>query len=154
MKLRKFKMNFTQRTIDILEDAGWHPNRKVDISSTVVFLENKGFEDFDHAKAVFEQFGGLEYSVPSDESDDFQVGPEFLREAIGRKHYSKYEMIIGEELVVIGRAYSENATMFMSRTGKIYGIMDEYYIWKFGDNIYEAINNLCEGKELSVISEK
>ncbi|WP_373459265.1 SUKH-3 domain-containing protein [Paenibacillus polymyxa] len=36
--------------------------------------------------------------------------------------------MIGEELVVIGLAYDDNATMFMSKTGKVYGIMDDYYI--------------------------
>ncbi|MEK4733279.1 SUKH-3 domain-containing protein [Paenibacillus sp. FSL L8-0641] len=147
-------MTFSQRTIDILKDAGWYPERKVDISSTINFLEKKGFEVFDPAKEAFEHFGGLEYSVPSDESDDFQIGPEFLREGIGRKHYSRYETIIGEELVVIGLAYDDNATMFMSKTGKVYGIMDDYYIWKFGNNIYEAMDNLCESKELKVISEE
>ncbi|ASR46424.1 hypothetical protein B4V02_06895 [Paenibacillus kribbensis] len=147
-------MTFSQRTIDILKDAGWYPERKVEISSTISFLEKKGFEVFDLAKEAFEHFGGLEYSVPSDESDDFQIGPEFLREGIERKHYSRYETIIGEKLVVIGLAYDDNATMFMSKTGKVYGIMDEYYIWKFGNNIYEAINNLCESKELKVISEE
>ncbi|WP_342439391.1 SUKH-3 domain-containing protein [Paenibacillus sp. FSL L8-0436] len=147
-------MTFSQRTIDILKDAGWYPERKVAISPTINFLVKKGFEVFDLAKEAFEQFGGLEYSVPSDESDNFQIGPEFLREGIERKHYSRYETIIGEELVVIGLAYDENATMFMSKTGKVYGIMDDYYIWKFGDNIYEAIHNLCESKELKVISEE
>ncbi|WP_379143028.1 SUKH-3 domain-containing protein [Paenibacillus sp. sgz500992] len=147
-------MTFSQRTIDILKDAGWYPERKVAISSTINFLAEKGFEVFDLAKEAFEHFGGLEYSVPSDESDGFQVGPEFLREGIERKHYSRYETIIGEELVVIGLAYDENATMFMSKTGIVYGIMDDYYIWKFGDNIYEAIHNLCESKELKVISEE
>lgn len=44
--------------------------------------------------------------------------------------------------------------MFMSKTGKVYGIMDDYYIWKFGNNIYEAMDNLCESKELKVISEE
>lgn len=147
-------MTFSQRTIDILKDAGWYPERKVEIRSTINFLVEKGFEVFDFAKEAFEQFGELEYSVPSDESDDFQIGPEFLREGIERKHYSRYETIIGEELVVIGLAYDENATMFMSKSGKVYGIMNDYYIWKFGDNIYEAIHNLCETKELRVISEE
>lgn len=146
-------MTFSQRTIDILKAAGWYPGRKVESSSTTNFLVEKGFEVFDFAKEAFEQFGGLEYSVPSDESDDFQIGPEFLREGIQRKHYSRYETIIGEELVVIGWAYGDNATMFMSKSGKVYGIMNDYYIWKFGDNIYEAIHNLCESKELKVISE-
>ncbi|MEK5236182.1 SUKH-3 domain-containing protein [Paenibacillus sp. FSL L8-0470] len=147
-------MTFSQRTIDILKDAGWYPERKVEVSSTINFLVEKGFEVFDLAKEAFEHFGGLEYSVPSDESDDFQIGPEFLRAGIEKKHYSRYETIIGEELVVIGLAYDENATMFMSKTGKVYGIMNDYYIWKFGDNIYEAIHNLCESKELKVISEE
>ncbi|MDY8024484.1 SUKH-3 domain-containing protein [Paenibacillus polymyxa] len=147
-------MAFSQRTIDTLKDAGWYPERKVEISSIINFLEKKGFEVFDPAKEAFEHFEGLEYSVPSDESDDFQIGPEFLREGIERKHYSRYETIIGEELVVIGLAYDDNATMFMSKTGKVYGIMDDYYIWKFGNNIYEAMNNLCESKELKVISKK
>lgn len=34
-------MTFSQRTIDILKDAGWYPERKVDISSTINFLEKK-----------------------------------------------------------------------------------------------------------------
>ncbi|MDP1512468.1 SUKH-3 domain-containing protein [Paenibacillus sp. CMAA1739] len=144
-------MIFSTRTINILKDAGWYPERKIEIGSTINFLEKRGFEVFYPAKEAFEHFGGLKYSVPSDESDDFQIGPEFLREGIERKHYSRYEKIIGEELVLIGWAYDGNATMFMSKIGKVYGIIDDYYIWKFGNNVYEAMNNLCESKELTVI---
>ncbi|KQO01108.1 SUKH-3 domain-containing protein [Paenibacillus sp. Leaf72] len=145
--------HLTAATLIVLNKAGWTPGRKIYIDSTVIFLENKNFEVFDCAKKVLEQFGGLKYLVPSDESDDFQIGPEFLRDGVERKHYARYEKIIGEPLVVIGLAYDENATMFISESGKIYGVRDDYYIWKFGDHIFEALNHLCEGRQLKVINE-
>lgn len=70
-----------------------------------------------------------------------------------RKHYKRYEKIFGENLVVIGTVYRDNGILFMSESNKIYGISDDYYIWKFGDDILEAIINLCEGKEFNVIHE-
>lgn len=54
---------------------------------------------------------------------------------------------------MIGTVYGDDATMYMDELGKVYGFHDDYYIWKFGNNIYEAINNLCERIEFKLIHE-
>lgn len=53
-----------------------------------------------------------------------------------------FEDRIGESLVVIGEARRGNMIMFISESGKIFG-KTGYYLEKFGDDIYEALDTLC-----------
>ncbi|NOG28855.1 hypothetical protein HL291_14625 [Lysinibacillus fusiformis] len=59
--------------------------------------------------------------------------------------------MIGEDLVVIGTAFRDNVVLYMSKAGNVYAVRDDYYIWKIGCGIYEALINLCKGRELKTI---
>ncbi|MFF2484302.1 SUKH-3 domain-containing protein [Paenibacillus sp. NPDC058071] len=138
----------SKKTISILEQSGWTTDRKIDISSKVNYLEDKGYIVFDCVKEALEQFSGMTCCYEYNGNlEDFRIEPEEGLGDLERKHYKRYEVIIGAELVVIGTAFRDNAVMFMSKTGEVYGVRDDYYIWEFGRDIYEALNHLCEGKE-------
>jgi len=142
------------KTKNILKQSGWTPDRKKEISSQVKYLEDKGYVVFDCVKEVLEQFGELKCIYECNGNlEDFVIEPKEGLGDIDRRHYKRYEVIIGSDLVVIGTAYGDNAIMFMDKGGKVYGFHDDYYIWKLGDNIYDAVNNLCECKELKLIHE-
>ena len=49
-------MNISNKTIEVLKEAGWYEGRKIDISENVKFLEERGFEVFESAKRFMEQF--------------------------------------------------------------------------------------------------
>lgn len=144
----------SSKTISILEKAGWYSGRRVNINSTVEYLEKKGYEVFESVKDALEEFNGLTFRyLDNDDQSEFSIIPQEGLGDLERKHYKRYEVILGKNLVVIGTVYDDNATMYMDELGKVYGFHDDYYIWKFGDSIYEAVNNLCECEEFKLIHE-
>ncbi|WP_342534955.1 SUKH-3 domain-containing protein [Lysinibacillus sp. FSL K6-1151] len=143
------------KTIKILKQSGWIPDRKKDISSQVKYLADKGYVVFDCVKEVLEQFGELKCIYEyNGKLDDFVIDPEEGLGDLDRRHYKRYEVIIGEDLVVIGTAFRDNAVLYMSKAGEVYAVRDDYYIWKIGCGIYQALNNLCEGREIKGIHEE
>ncbi|MCS5504102.1 SUKH-3 domain-containing protein [Lysinibacillus sp. A4] len=143
------------KTEKVLKQSGWNPNRKIDINSQVKYLENKGYVVFDCVKEALEQFGELKCIYENDgKSESFVIEPKEGLGDLDRRHYKRYEVIIGNDLVVIGTAFRDNAVLYMSKQGEVYAVLDDYYIWKVGCGIYEALNNLCEGRELKVIHEE
>ncbi|MEK5236167.1 SUKH-3 domain-containing protein [Paenibacillus sp. FSL L8-0470] len=140
-------------TEQILSDAGWYPGRKVDIQEVVDFLESKGYKVFPCVLDVLYEFSKLRCSFtrPNGDEDSFYVNPE---EAYGdyydKEDFNEIEMRVKESLIAIGQARNDNMMMFMSESGKVYG-ESGYYLVKFGDNIHEALDNLClvqPGKEI------
>jgi len=145
----------TIKTKKILKQSGWIQERKKDISSPVKYLEDKGYVVFDCVREALEQFGELKCIYEyNGKLEDFVIEPKEGLGDLNRRHYKRYEVIIGEDLVVIGTAFRDNAVLYMSKAGEVYAVRDDYYIWKIGCDIYKAINNLCEGRELKVIHEE
>jgi hypothetical protein len=52
-------MNMSEKSLQVLKNAGWKTGRKIDIRKTISFLESKQFEVFPIAKAILEEYGGL-----------------------------------------------------------------------------------------------
>ena len=52
-------MDISERTLEILEEAGWYEGRRIDITEMVHNLEKSGFVVFDAAKRFMEEFGEL-----------------------------------------------------------------------------------------------
>ena len=143
------------KTKKILKQSGWTPDRKKDISSQVKYLEDKGYVVFDCVKEALEQFGELKCIYEYNGNlDDFVIEPKEGLADLDRSHYKRYEVIIGDDLVVIGTVFRDNSVLYMSKAGEVYAVRDGYYIWKIGYGIYEALNNLCEGRELKIIHEE
>ncbi|MFJ6267098.1 SUKH-3 domain-containing protein [Lysinibacillus xylanilyticus] len=143
------------KTREILKQSGWTTDRKKDISSQVKYLEDKGYIVFDCVKEALEQFCELKCIYEYNGNlEDFVIEPKVGLGDLDRRHYKRYEVIIGDDLDVIGTAFRDNAVLYMSKVGEVYAIRDDYYIWKIGCDIYEALNNLCEGKEFEVIHEE
>ncbi|OEC01605.1 hypothetical protein GY31_12205 [Lysinibacillus sphaericus] len=59
----------------------------------------------------------------------------------------KCEVLSIERLVVSGTAFRDNAVLYMYKAGKVYAVREDCCIWRIGSEIYEALNNLCEGGE-------
>lgn len=137
--------NLSNETRDILLQAGWNPNNKVELTETVKFLEAMGYQVFNAAVDALSQFGGGEYKFkhPDGSLETFHFSPE---EAIGdyyeKEDFEEFEVRVKEPLVVIGEAYRGNLTMFISISGKVFG-KNGYSIFKFGDDIFEALDTLC-----------
>ncbi|MGW9530018.1 SUKH-3 domain-containing protein [Paenibacillus terrae] len=136
---------FSKETVRILTESGWYSGRKSDITRTSDFLQSKGYQLFPCVADVISEFGGIKYSFtrPNGDKDSFYINPE---EAYGdyyeKEDFEEIEMRVNESLIAIGQARDDNMMMFMSESGKIFGEMG-YYLVKFGDDIYEALDTLC-----------
>ncbi|KGA81065.1 hypothetical protein KQ41_19815 [Lysinibacillus fusiformis] len=137
--------NLSNETRDILLQAGWNPNNKVELTETVKFLEAMGYQVFNAAVDALSQFGGVQYKFkhPDGSLETFNFSPE---EAIGdyyeKEDFEEFEVRVKEALVVIGEAYRGNLIMFISISGKVFG-KNGYSIFKFGDDMFEALDTLC-----------
>ena len=47
--------NMSDKTIQILKEAGWYENRNIDIENLVRFLSERGFEVFPSVKKFLKQ---------------------------------------------------------------------------------------------------
>lgn len=137
--------NLSTKTIEILIQAGWEPNHKIDLNETVKFLEAMGYQVFDSVIDALSHFGGKEYKFnhPDGSLETFHFIPE---EAVGdyyeKEDFVEFEARVKEPLIVVGEAYRGNLIMFISKSGKVFG-KNGYSLYKFGDDIYEALDTLC-----------
>ncbi|MED4534003.1 SUKH-3 domain-containing protein [Metabacillus fastidiosus] len=139
------KTKLSGKTINILEELGWNQNSKVDLTETVRFLETMGYQIFNPVIEVLSIFGGVKYKFkhPNGSLETFHFSPE---EAVGdyyeKEDFEEFEQRVKEPLVVVGEAYRGNLIMFVSKSGKVFG-KNGYSLYKFGDNIFEALHTLC-----------
>ncbi|MDY8024486.1 SUKH-3 domain-containing protein [Paenibacillus polymyxa] len=137
--------NLSYDAREILIQAGWKPINEVDLTETVKFLEAMGYQVFDSVIDALSVFGGVEYKFkhPDGSLETFIFSPE---EAVGdyyeKEDFEEFEARVKEPLVVVGEAYRGNLIMFISKSGKVYG-KNGYSLFKFGDNIFEALDTLC-----------
>ncbi|WP_458121864.1 SUKH-3 domain-containing protein [Paenibacillus sp. Z6-24] len=137
--------NLSDETRDILLQAGWNPNNKVELTETIKFLEEMGYQIFDPVVDTLRLFGGVEYKFkhPDGSLETFHFNPE---EVVGdyyeKEDFEEFEERVKEPLIIIGEAYRGNLIMFISKSGKVFG-KNGYSLFKFGDDIYEALDTLC-----------
>lgn len=137
--------DLSDKTIEILTQAGWNPNHKIDLNETVNFLEAMGYQVFNSVIDALSLFGGKEYKIkhPDGSLETFQFSPEeVVRDYYEKEDFVEFEARVKEPLVVVGEAYRGNLIMFISKSGKVFG-KNGYTLYKFGDNIYEALDTLC-----------
>lgn len=138
--------NFSETTLQILTNSGWFPERKVNIKKTVDFLESKGYKPFPCVLKMLSEFGGLKcnFQRQNGDKDSFHIIPE---EAYGdyyeKEDFEEIEMRLNEPIIAIGEARNTYMLMFMSKSGKVFGEMN-YCLVKYGDNIFEALELLCQ----------
>lgn len=137
--------NLSDETRDILLQAGWNPNNKVELTETVKFLKAMGYQVFNPVVDALSQFGGVEYKFkhPDGSLETFHFSPqEVVGDYYEKEDFDEFELLVKEPLVVIGEAYRGNLIMFISKSGKVFG-KNGYSLFKFGDDIFEALDTLC-----------
>lgn len=77
----------SDNTREILLQAGWNPDNRIDLTQTVKFLEEMGYQVFDPVIEALSLFGGQEYKFkhPDGSTETFHFIPE---EAVG-DYYEK-----------------------------------------------------------------
>ncbi|HEX9060100.1 MAG TPA: SUKH-3 domain-containing protein [Clostridia bacterium] len=126
-----------ESTIKLLKEAGWYPNRKIDITELVVDYEKNGFEMFHAAKSFIEEYGGLDINlskkrpgVSEDYIEKFELKKftlhttnmtEYIIKGLTRDYVNEYEEeYIEEKLVAVGILADGHATLMISESGKMF----------------------------------
>ncbi|MEK0224260.1 SUKH-3 domain-containing protein [Bacillus proteolyticus] len=135
-------MKISNKTIEELKKAGWYEGRKIDISETVKFLEERGFEVFESAKRFMEEFGELRINVEKIRSNGSKTISEHttcIKEVIGVLDSSFFglEDYIDEKVIPIGSLYDFEINLYISESGRIF----EATGWT-GDTVLEAFDNI------------
>lgn len=137
--------SLSDKTRGVLLQAGCNPNKKVELTETIKFLEAMGYQMFNPVVDALSQFDGGEYKFrhPDGSLETFHFSPE---KAIGdyyeKEDFEELETRVKEPFVVIGEAYRGNLIMFISQSGKVFG-KNGSSLFKFGEDIYEALDTLC-----------
>ncbi|CAI6064513.1 hypothetical protein PAECIP112173_01925 [Paenibacillus sp. JJ-100] len=135
----------SDETRKVLLQAGWNPAEKLELTETINFLKEMGYEVYEPIIEALSQFGRFEYKYkhPDGSWETFLFSPE---EAVGdyyeKKDFEEFEIRVKEPLVVVGEAYRGNIILFISKSGKVFG-ENGSSLFKLGDDIYEALNTLC-----------
>lgn len=143
-------MQLSQKTLDLLEKAGWYQDRSIDIAEYERVLSAEGYKISEYAREFLKRFGGLTVTHPqarvADMEDRFHLNPVKAANDVYCERIQSYEEMVGESLVVIGQAYREHMILSMSESGKVYASLDNLLL-KLGNSGFEAIETLCQGKE-------
>lgn len=146
---------FTEFTQNLLIDAGWVENRKVDINNDVKLLKAEGYHVSTNVVNFLEEFSGLRIKHPHHEKpeiiDEFHF---IITEIVQNTYYNwieEYSQRIQKKVCVIGEAYRGYMALMMCNKGAVYGGCDDI-LFKIGISGADAIEALCQGRELEEVS--
>jgi len=146
---------FTQKVYRKLVESSWHEGRKIDTSLFKLVNLKDGYTWTEKVREFLEEFGNLRIDIHRE-----GTGPDFFHfDAVKaandvdpswiKKNYS--ERLNGDQLCVIGQAFSNHLTLMMAEDGKVYGGYDDFLTF-LGDTGYQAIENICKGEKGSEIA--
>ena len=141
----------SETSISILTLADWTPTRSVEISKYQQGLLEEGYIVSKPVQTFLRSFGGIKVSYsPNDPAllqEELHFDPLIAAHNISSEWVFYYAGKLGTQLCVIGEAKRGYLTLVMGDTGQVYAFYDDflYFVGKSG---IEAINNLCEGKDL------
>jgi|JI10StandDraft_1071094.scaffolds.fasta_scaffold305936_2 hypothetical protein len=147
---------FSKVTTSYLEKAGWSNDRN--FQNTLEYLNalnSEGYRVFGSVENFFKNFGGLVIKHPHGKAKEKEDYFHFnVIKAIENYDSSwildEYSLQSGKELCIIGEAFRGNLVLCMSQDQNIYAGIDED-LYLVGVSIEEAIENLCQGKDLKKI---
>jgi hypothetical protein len=144
-------MSFSTHTETILRQAGWHPDRAIDVTLYLQTLQANGYTVFPSVQSFLRQFGGLQiYFTIEYRGKPLQNHIHFdaaaAAQAVWNEGYiSLYAQRIGEPVCVIGEADNESTTLMMDAHGRVYGGFD-VYLYRLGESGLQAIEQIVELK--------
>lgn len=139
-------MEVSNKTIEVLKNAGWYEGRKIDISENVKFLEERGFEVLESAKRFMEEFGELKINVEDIDEDgttDISEHTTCIKETVGLGNSFNFglEDYVDEKVMLIGSLYDFNIYLYISESGRIFDSIG----W-VGNSVWEAFDNIINEK--------
>lgn len=142
---------FSQRALECLHAAGWLPGRSIDIRPVMAAYARNDYHPDPHVVDFLRQFNGLQLIYPHSRVRHNLDGCRFDAETAamgGPLWVREYEQTLGEKLIPIGEAFHEHMLLMMTSSSSIYAAFEDT-LCIVGIDYVDAINNLCEGKDLA-----
>jgi len=131
----------------ILQEQGWYPERRHDISRWLDLLSQEGYICFKYAEEVLKSFGGI---FVNDSGDDFHKGATFSFDPLTASgefdRLEHFQAIANEELYPIGEMVQ--AIAYVGKSKNIYWGHYRSLYWA-GDSVEDYMNNLFDLKKKS-----
>ncbi len=144
-----------EKVDNLLKQAGYFEERKVDISSILYMYEECGY--YYNVKQIqfIEKYAGLEihYNHPVWKQDVLlRLNPIEAQRTITMDVVEEYNECLQDNLLIIGDIEKENMTLFLSETGFYFTGFDDCLI-NWGDNFKLMLYKLMSGEkgELRII---
>ena len=128
---------FSKKTITRLKEAGWKPNRRINIDDIISEFKQNGFLPVH----VLEDFLLEFYNLKLVYSNGDRL---FSFEDLGLTHEQciSYIATIGKEVYPIGEMGNSNFFLFISEDGMIYALTEDH-MFLIGRTIDEGIEFIC-----------
>lgn len=141
-------MTFSKDVLCCLQKNGWN-NEKRSIDKIVKYIKQNGYKFNENIVTFLEKFDKFTFEFPLKQSrDKIQFNCEQMI-AINKEVAMDYEESVGEQLIPIGEIGFYYLIM-ISLSGKIYVSFDGY-LFLFGNDIYEMIENCYYGNKVEEI---
>ena len=141
-------MCFSKDVLQCLKKNGWN-NEKRNIDQIIKYIKQNGYEVNENLILFLERFDKFTFKFPLKKSRDKVFFVFFKMIAEDKEVALDYEESVGEQLIPIGEIGFYYLIM-ISLSGKIYASFDGY-LFLFGNNIYEMIENCYYGNKVEEI---
>ena len=134
----------------ILENAGWYPGRKIDISYMLESLRREGFHlPNATVKEVLEEFGNIKllFNKPDGTASSFQINIDVAIRNLSSEIVSCYELIVHEKLVPCGVLEFGSALFLMSYSGKGFMAYEEQF-YQIGNSFVESLSAIVFQRDI------
>ena len=135
-------MDVSEKTLEILKEAGWYEGRKIDITEMVSDLEKNGFVVFDTARRFMEEFGRLNVEYRTElPSGKVYIGRHITINANNTKWLEKMHNLdkyLDEKTIYMGCLGGGELFFYITESGKIItpiGFMGNDP-WEFWENVF------------------
>ena len=111
---------FNAKTLQVLRQAGWHPNRRTDIAAIAARSAACGYEIGENVRAFVREFDGLSVGYPN---GNFLFEFRARSEYCSREWFLEIANMIGENGLVVGSTPA--VFLIVAESGRMYGYCDD-----------------------------
>lgn len=163
---------FSEKVKKALIDAGWYPDRKMNIEQYKRALKEEGYPVPQKLQDFLLEFGGLRLKIPhfvdttlellkqypmlKEYKTSYEIMHFNVIEAIGipskfpMKKEDIFEFRIGEEMILFGEIFDGRYLLYMTPPGCVYARVGESILF-LGKNYIEMLENIFHRKQLEEI---
>lgn len=146
--------DFGTRTQKCLDEAGWGRDRKIDVESMVAVLHADGYEISTTVREFLQRFGELVLNYPHYRNPALVDHCHFDAATAARNVFPQqvtaWTDTARKTLCPVGEAFHDHMTLVMSPDGQVYAGLDDY-LYFVGPSPKDAIESLCEGREIAKV---